>query len=100
MASDCCPSGNIANVGLLHIEDRNFPQQVIITDAQYVWRNMSDTTEPGGWWGDPFYVNELGGLFAGYTNVEKQYNQFCWEHFDFTAFKRGELTSWGKRKWY
>lgn len=99
VASDCCPSANIANVGLLRIEDRSFPVQVTVTDAQYVWRPMSDTTEPGGWWGDPFFVNELGGRFAGITNVEKQYNQFCWEHFDFNAFKRGELTAWGKRRY-
>ncbi len=98
VASDCCPSANIVNVGLLNIEDRNFPVQVTVTDAQYVWRSMADTTEPGGWWGDPFFVNQLGGLFAGTTNVEKQYNQFCWEHFDFDAFKRGLITSWGKQR--
>ncbi len=96
VASDCCPPENVVNVGLLRIEDRAFPMKITVTDAQYAYRTMSDTTEPGGWWGDPFYVNQLGGLSAGTSNVEKQYNQFCWEHFDFDAFKRGEITSWGK----
>ncbi len=97
VASELCPSDHVVNVGLLNIPDRQFPVQVKVTDAQYVWRAMSDTTEPCSWWGEPFFKNEVTG-YVGISGGEKQYNKFCWEHFNFDAFKRGEITSWGYPK--
>lgn len=96
VASELCPHDSVEKVGLLEITDRSFPIQVTVTDAQYVYRPMGDNVEPGGWWGDPFFVNTLGGTYCGTTNVERQYNQFCWQHYDFNAFKAGKITSWGR----
>lgn len=99
VASLRCPRGNIARVGLIEITDRNFPVQVTVTDAQYVYRNLPDDVEPSGWWGDPFFINTIpAGTYVGSSNVSTQYNQFCWHHFDYEAFQRGEITSWGRRR--
>lgn len=98
VASALCPSDSVKKVGLIEVTDRKFPVQVTVTDAQYVYRELPDGVEPGGWWGDPFFVNTLGGALCGTTKVEKQYNQFCWQHFDFDAFKAGEITSWGRSR--
>ena len=43
----------------IEVNDRSFPRQVRITDARYVYRNLPETTEPGGWWGDPFFINTV-----------------------------------------
>lgn len=100
VASGCCPSRNIIKVGLLNIPDRSFPMQMVITDAQYVYRDMPDDTEPCGWWGEPYFIHTLPeGTYCGTSNVKIQYNQFCYEHFDFGAFNRGSLTSWGERRY-
>lgn len=99
VASACCPSESIVRVGLIKVENRNFPIQMTISDAQYVYRPMSDTTEPCGWWGDPYFINEIpAGTYVGKTNSQTQYNQFCWKHFNFEAFKEGTITSWGHRR--
>lgn len=97
VASACCPESSITQVGLIRVDSRRFPVQVTVTDAQYVYRDLPETTEPGGWWGDPFFINTIpAGTYVGSTNVETQYNQFCWKHFDFDAFERGEITSSGR----
>lgn len=98
VASACCPDEAVTQVGLIAVDDRSFPVQVTVTDAQYVYRELPERTEPGGWWGDPFFINAIpSGTYVGSSNVETQYNQFCWKHFDFDAFKRGEITSSGRR---
>ncbi|MBQ8207330.1 MAG: transglycosylase domain-containing protein [Clostridia bacterium] len=98
VASACCPDESITQVGLIEVTDRSFPVQITVTDAQYVYRELPESTEPGGWWGDPFFINAIpSGTYVGSSNVETQYNQFCWKHFDFDAFNRGEITSSGRR---
>ena len=98
IASSCCPSDSIKLVGLIAVDDRSFPKQITVTDAQYVYRYLPENVEPGGWWGDPFFVNAIPeGTFVGSSNAETQYNQFCWKHFDFYAFNQGKINSHGNK---
>lgn len=97
IAHEGCPAESVIQVGLLHVENRSFPTQVYVKDAQYVYRVLSDDVEPGGWSGEPFFINMLeDGTYCGITYASTQYNSFCWLHFDFDAFYarlRGETTT-------
>ncbi len=98
IASSSCPAEHVKQVGLIQVTDRSFPIQMTVTDAEYVYRELPSNVEPGGWWGAPFFVNTIPeGTFIGTSKSESQYNQFCWQHFDFEAFKRGELSVTGIR---
>ncbi|MBE6538810.1 MAG: transglycosylase [Ruminococcaceae bacterium] len=98
IASSRCPYENIKRIGLIEVTDRSFPIQMTITDAQYVYRDLPPTTEPGGWWGEPFFIHTIpNGTYVGISSAEAQYNQFCWHHFNFDAFHRGQLTVTGIR---
>lgn len=100
VASALCPSDSVSAVGLIKAE-RTFPVQVTVADAQYVYRTLPDDVEPGGWWGEPFFINALpSGTYCGISSSESQYNQFCWKHYDFEAFKEGIITSWGRGRLY
>ncbi|MBE6576397.1 MAG: transglycosylase [Ruminococcaceae bacterium] len=87
VACDNCPAEHVKEVGLLLVENRSFPTQVYVTDAQYVYRPLAPDVEPGGWSGEPFFVNMLGEKeYCGISYGQYQYNAFCWLHFDFNAF--------------
>lgn len=76
-----CPEENIRYVGLLRVEDRDFPTQIYVTDAQYVCRPSDEEgeigeTDPA----EPYFVRLLvRGHFAGvsYTENGWQYNAYC-----------------------
>ncbi len=83
IACDECPPENIIQIGLLNITSRNFPIDIRVTDAQYVYRELSEGATPGGWNGIPFYYNDLGGKYAGYSYGygTKQFNHYCYTHY-------------------
>lgn len=85
-------TGNLSDLkdtALIRVENRLFPIEIRVTDAQYVYRDLPRNIRPGGWWGEPFFQNILPeGVFIGKTNVENVYNRFCYEHFDFAAWER------------
>ncbi len=83
IACDECPPENIIKIGLLNITSRNFPIDIRVTDAQYVYRELSAGATPGGWNGIPFYYNDLDGKFAGYSYGygTKQFNHYCYTHY-------------------
>jgi len=83
IACDECPPENIIKVGLLNITSRNFPVDIRVTDAQYVYRELSEGATPGGWNGIPFYYDDLGGKYAGYSYGQgtKQFNHYCYTHY-------------------
>ncbi len=98
VASKLCPSESVKKVGLITTPERSFPKEITVVDAEFVYRDLPDNVEPGGWWGEPFFANALSS-YCGTSNVEKQSNRFCYEHFDFEAFDEGLITSWGKTKY-
>ncbi len=84
IASDDCNPANCQSVALIRVEDRSFPVQIFVEDAQYVYREMPDDVKPGGWWGDPFFINMLReGEFCGTSYAETPYNAYCYKHCDY-----------------
>ena len=84
VASQYCNKKNIEKHSLIRVEDRNFPKQIVVTDAQYVYRDLPSNVAPAGWWGVPFFQNILkDGEYCGMSNVNKPFNRFCYQHYDF-----------------
>lgn len=82
-----CPNCNPAycsEVALVKVEDRSFPTELYIEDAQYVYRTLPDSVKPSGWWGDPFFINTLGeDEYCGSSYVNTPYNAYCYKHCDY-----------------
>jgi len=74
-----CP--NTREVALVREENRSFPIEMNIIDAQYIYRDLPEKVKPGGWWGIPFFYNTLGDEeFCGSSDVTYQANAYCWVH--------------------
>jgi penicillin-binding protein 1A len=84
IAHEYTPESHITKVGLIKVEDRSFPIQIVVTDAQYVWRELRDGVVPGSYWSVPFFVNMLrSGEYCGISNssTSRQYNAFAYENY-------------------
>ncbi len=82
IASDECPS--VYYTSLIRIEDRSFPMELYVADAQYAYREMPSYVKPSGWWGVPFFVNMLGyGEYCGTSYVDTPFNAYCYHHCDY-----------------
>lgn len=72
---------NTREVGLVRIEDRSFPFEITVTDAQYAYRDLPEGVTPGGWYGFPFFKNLLKeGEYCGLTYAPQQANAYCYDH--------------------
>ncbi len=77
-----CPSANIIRYGMLNITDRHFPYQLVIGDAQYVWREMPTGLKPSLDPNIPFFSSMLSNKdYAGISGYTKQFNCYCAEHY-------------------
>ena len=75
-------------VGLISVV-RSFPCEVIVRDAQYVWRDIGTKILPATSPNLPFFHNLLAeGEYCGISNVAEQYNRFCRTHFNYFEWKR------------
>ncbi|MBQ3707645.1 MAG: transglycosylase domain-containing protein [Clostridia bacterium] len=78
-----CSKSNCYNVALIREENRNFPKEVYIVDAQYTFRELPEWTQPSSNKLLPFYANLLQtGQYVG-TSVNwgtRPYNSYCVEH--------------------
>lgn len=80
IACEECPATK--KVGLLNITNRSFPFPIIVTDAEYVWREIPDGIDPCLDPTQPFYASILpSGTYAGVSAGEMQYNRFCGAHY-------------------
>ena len=87
IASNECENEDIILVGMLNVE-RSFPTQIYITDAQYVWRDIGNETQPETSHGLPFFNNLLtSNEYSGISDVEKQFNSYCRKHFNYYKWK-------------
>ncbi|MCL2518532.1 MAG: PBP1A family penicillin-binding protein [Oscillospiraceae bacterium] len=67
--------------GLIKV-NRNFPYNILITDAQYTYMDL-DGREPNLDPNTPFYLPVLRGNFSGTTGgLEQQYNRVCTIHYN------------------
>ncbi len=84
VASQYCSSDDIVQYGLIKVEDRSFPKNITVKDAQYVYRELAPNVKPAGWYGDPFFVNMLNeGEFCGKSSAKTPFNHFCYQHYDY-----------------
>ena len=83
VAFNKCRPENITVVGLLNVM-RSFPCEVIISDAQYVWREMDPNLAPDSRDPHPFFWRMLGeNEYCGISDTERQYNSACSDHCKF-----------------
>ncbi|MCQ2431613.1 MAG: PBP1A family penicillin-binding protein [Clostridia bacterium] len=79
-----CPEGNLTEVGLIRVENRDFPAEAPVTDAQSVYRKWSEhddgVTKNAS---DPFFKTLIGeGRYVGTSGTSgRPYNSFCFEHY-------------------
>lgn len=84
IASPDCNPADCVDVALIRVEDRSFPSEIYVEDAQYVYREMPSSVKPSGWWGVPFFVNMLSeGEYCGSCYVNTPYNAYCYFHCDY-----------------
>ena len=58
-------------VALIKENTRSFPKQIVVWDAQYVYRELPDGVKPCGWWGEPYFRNTIPeGTFVGVSRSE------------------------------
>ncbi len=83
IASPSCPNENLAYVSLISISDRAFPKEVIVTDAEYVYRDIDGYTERPVDYSLPyFYYTIPDGVYVGRSKGKKQFNSNCYIHDD------------------
>ncbi len=76
-----CPSWNCQWTSLIRVENRSFPTEVYVVDAQYVYREMPSWATPAYWSGVAFFRNLLkDGEFCGSSYAVRPYNSYCVEH--------------------
>ena len=81
IATEFCPDENIKTVSLLKINDRSFPKEIIISDADYVYRNIDGSKPLCEDNNCPYYYNYLDdGEYVGKGRGKRQFNASCAEH--------------------
>ncbi|MBR4880903.1 MAG: transglycosylase domain-containing protein, partial [Clostridia bacterium] len=69
---------NTREISLVRIENRSFPIEMTVWDAQYAYRDLPENIVPGGWWGEPFFGNMLkDGEYCGTSDVATLANAYC-----------------------
>ena len=80
VACSGCPKADIQQVALLDIPTRNFPKQVTVVDAQYMYHKMKEGVQMSTDNNQPYFANSLDGKFTGKTGTGVQYNHACDTH--------------------
>jgi penicillin-binding protein 1A len=81
IACDGCPEENIVNVALISVADRSFPKEIYVTDAEFVYRDVSGylprPSEPTV----PYFEYSIPyGSYVGKSKRERQFNSNCQKH--------------------
>lgn len=82
IATENCPKGNVKQVGLLNWS-RTLPLSIKITDSQYTWREVYESTPMPEDNDTPFYMGLYSsGEYPGYSDTggKRVYNSYCYEH--------------------
>ncbi len=83
VACENCPPENIVTVALLNINDRAFPKEITVTDAEFVYRNTDRYTERPVEYSLPYFEYTIPeGTFVGRSKNKKQFNSNCYIHDD------------------
>ena len=77
VASKLCYAEDVKKVGMIQVE-RSFPTQILVTDAQYVWRALPTEIAPYSGDDGAFFFSMLGeNEYCGISDEKKQYNRYC-----------------------
>lgn len=105
IALDDCPDENIRAISLLRIDERRFPKEVIITDADYVYKFIDGSKPLCENTNLPYYYNYIEeGVFVGRGRKTKQFNSLCGGHEasidegEIIVGKRSDTVRFGKRR--
>ena len=80
------PKGHIENVGMLLVK-REFPTQIIVSDAQYVYRELDDGILPSFNSNEPFFApleDEEKKKYFGISAGKTQFNRLSTAHFSYS----------------
>jgi hypothetical protein len=81
MANYSCDASSIAKVALLDISTREFPTEVYITDAEFVYRGDYYGIIPDNETDLPYFYHSLPeGLYVGISKRKKHFNRPCRIH--------------------
>ncbi len=81
IASPDCNPANCYKTALVRVENRSYPKEIYVQDAQYVYRELPSGVEPSDTPGTPFFANLLKeNEYCGSSYVEVPYNAFCHLH--------------------
>jgi penicillin-binding protein 1A len=87
VASEWCYAADVEYVGMIKVE-RNFPTEIYISDAQYVWRELPDDVMPETSPSLPYFNNLFGeDEYCGISYGATQFNRYCRAHFDYWKWK-------------
>ena len=86
VACDDCPEENLTQISLIRVEDRDFPTEVVVYDAQYVYREWNWRDGVTNSLTDPFFQSLIPedryiGTSNGYVTTGRAVNSFCHEHY-------------------
>ena len=78
-----CPLENLVKVSLLNINDRAFPKEIEITDAELVYRDIDGYIPRPVDYALPYFHYMIpDGVFVGRSKNKKQFNSNCYLHDD------------------
>lgn len=78
-----CPHENLVIIALLDIPWRQFPEEIYVSDAEYVSRPVEQGIRLGDSYDVPYFINTLdSGEFVGRGRRKKQFNSYCYLHND------------------
>lgn len=78
VACEGCPKENLVIVSLISVPDRAFPKQIIVTDAEYVYRDVGGYIERPDDPSLPYFINAIpDGEYVGRSKSKKQFNSSC-----------------------
>ena len=81
IAHEGCPKESLIKIALLDIPNRQFSCEVIVADAEYVYRRMDDGVPPGDSFDVPYFQNALPpDGYVGRGAKKKQFNHSCYLH--------------------
>lgn len=81
VANGGCAHEDVKPVALLDIDWRAFPKEIIITDAEYVYRRVDGDKPLGDSYDIPYFIYTIeDGVFVGRSKNKKQYNSECYLH--------------------
>jgi penicillin-binding protein 1A len=83
IACESCPPENLVKVSLISVNDRAFPKEITVTDAEFVYRDVGRYERRPIDYSVPYFEYTIpDGVFVGKGKGKKQFNSNCYIHSD------------------